>query len=100
MMILIGIDLGDAHGDEYPFERKHEHAPEYVREYMHLRAHIGEFRSMLRVRHAATNAVHRYFDRNRFTCIHAPILTSNSCEGAGEVSAFSFMPYIHWNNLR
>lgn len=92
MMILIGFDLGDAHSDEYPFERKHEYAAEYLREYMHLRADIGEFRSMLRVRHAATNAVHRYFDRNRFTCIHAPILTSNSCEGAGEVSAFSFMP--------
>lgn len=43
---------------------------------------------MLRVRHAATNAFHRYFDRNQFTCIHVPVLSSNSCEGAGEVSLF------------
>lgn len=37
------------------------------------------------MRHAATKAFHNYFDINNFTHIHTPILSPNSCEGAGEV---------------
>lgn len=74
---------------EYPFKRKQIHAPEYIREYLHLRPHVDQFQAIFRARHLATSAFHRYFDQNGFVYIHTPILTSNSCEGAGEVSESS-----------
>lgn len=81
-------------GGDYPFVARQTYTPDYTRDYMHLRAEMAGFRSMLRVRHAATNAFHRYFDLKHFTCIHTPVLTSNSCEGAGEVKRFFFPFYF------
>jgi asparaginyl-tRNA synthetase len=40
---------------------------------------------MLRCRHNLTNIINNYLFREGFIQIHTPILTSNDCEGAGEV---------------
>lgn len=40
---------------------------------------------MLRIRNALTKHIHDYFSSNDYLNIHTPILTSNDCEGAGEV---------------
>lgn len=45
---------------------------------------------MYRVRHLASKSIHQFFDDNNFFLVHAPILTSNACEGAGEL--FSVLP--------
>lgn len=82
--------------DGYPFVPKQNHPPEYVRDYLHLRTQTESFRSILRIRHAATNAFHEYFGKNGFTFIHTPILTSNSCEGAGEVRSMTL--FLHLSN--
>lgn len=39
----------------------------------------------MRVRNAATQAIHEYLQKENFLQIHTPILTSNDCEGAGEL---------------
>lgn len=75
----------------YPFVRKQTHAPEYIREHLHLRPHVDQFQAIFRARHLATTAFHKNFDENGFIYIHTPILTSNTCEGAGEL--FSVKPF-------
>lgn len=95
----------------YPFVRKQNHSLDYIRQYLHLRAHSSQLQAFFRARHLATLAFHRYFNENGFIYIHTPvwtsfndgrssnhnydsiriyanyfqILTSNSCEGAGEL---------------
>lgn len=75
----------------YPFVRKQNHSFDYIRQHTHLRAHNTQFQSIFRARHLASQAFHKYFHENGFTFIHTPILTSNSCEGAGEI--FSVVPH-------
>ncbi|XP_055300463.1 probable asparagine--tRNA ligase, mitochondrial [Sitodiplosis mosellana] len=69
----------------YPFVRKQNHSLDYIRQHLHLRAHNSQFQAFFRARHFASLAFHRHFNDNGFVYIHTPILTSNSCEGAGEL---------------
>lgn len=71
--------------DGYPISPKKHYAPEYIRQYPHLRARTKIFSSLLRVRSAAVLAIHNYFNSQGYVYIHTPILSSNDCEGAGEV---------------
>ncbi|KAH0811077.1 hypothetical protein GEV33_011708 [Tenebrio molitor] len=76
--------------DGYPFAPRKQYTPEYVRQYLHLRPRTAKFGALLRVRNAATLAVYDHFNREGFINVHTPILTSNDCEGAGEV--FKVLP--------
>ncbi|XP_064537929.1 asparaginyl-tRNA synthetase [Drosophila montana] len=69
----------------YPFSPKQKHPPEYVREHMHLRSRVDYIAAQMRVRHKAQKAIHDYMDELNFVHINTPILTTNDCEGAGEV---------------
>lgn len=71
--------------DGYPFSPKQKHAPEYVREHLHLRSRIDFIAAQMRVRHRAQKAIHDYMDEQNFVQINTPMLTTNDCEGAGEV---------------
>ncbi|KAH8375320.1 hypothetical protein KR200_007948 [Drosophila serrata] len=78
--------LADGHLQEgYPFSPKQKHPPEYVREHLHLRSRVGYIAAQLRVRHKAQKAIHDYMDELEFVQINTPLLTTNDCEGAGEV---------------
>jgi asparaginyl-tRNA synthetase len=68
----------------FPLQKK-RHTYEYLREIAHLRARTNTFGAVLRVRNAATMAVHQYFQSSGFIQIHTPILNSSDCEGAGEL---------------
>lgn len=71
--------------DGYPFNPRTVHPPEYTRQFLHLRSRTNYTAALLRVRHALTNHIHNYFVKKNYIHIHTPILTSNDCEGAGEV---------------
>lgn len=71
--------------DGYPFNPRTTHPPEYIRQFLHLRSRTNFISAILRVRDALTRHIHNYFSSNNFLHIHTPILTSNDCEGAGEV---------------
>lgn len=71
--------------DGYPFNPRTVHPPEYTRQFLHLRSRTNYTAALLRVRHALTNHIHKYFVKKNYIHIHTPILTSNDCEGAGEV---------------
>lgn len=77
--------LGTCDLDNYPFLPRKQYTQEYVRQYLHLRPRTRQFSSILRLRDLATSAVGEHMRSRGFVNIHTPILTSNDCEGAGEV---------------
>nr|XP_016929005.1 probable asparagine--tRNA ligase, mitochondrial [Drosophila suzukii] len=78
--------LAEGHLQEgYPFSPKQKHPPEYVREHLHLRSRVDLVAAQMRFRHKAQKAIHDYMDELDFVQINTPLLTTNDCEGAGEV---------------
>lgn len=71
--------------DGYPFNPRTKHSPEYTRQYLHLRPRTNYTAAILRIRSSLTKYIHEYFASKNYINIHTPILTSNDCEGAGEV---------------
>ncbi|CAN9510937.1 unnamed protein product [Ophioblennius macclurei] len=77
--------VGECDPVDFPFKVKERHGLEYIRQFPHLRCRTNVFSSLLRIRSEATSAIHSYFKDNGFVQIHTPIITSNDCEGAGEL---------------
>lgn len=77
--------IGDCPAEGYPYVARTSYAPEYIRENLHFRSRISAFNAMARCRHELTNITNNYLHREGFIQIHTPILSSNDCEGAGEV---------------
>ncbi|KGL80920.1 hypothetical protein N309_06490, partial [Tinamus guttatus] len=69
----------------FPLKMKERHPLEYVRQFPHLRCRSNALGSLLRVRSEATAAIHSFFKENGYVHIHTPVITSNDCEGAGEL---------------
>uniref|UniRef100_A0A8C4NJ11 asparagine--tRNA ligase n=2 Tax=Eptatretus burgeri TaxID=7764 RepID=A0A8C4NJ11_EPTBU len=79
------VVLGTCDPLEYPLKRKHRYSLENTRRYPHLRCRDPAFAALLRLRAVATSATHKFFQDQGYLQIHTPILTSNDCEGAGEL---------------
>ncbi|CAL8103231.1 unnamed protein product [Orchesella dallaii] len=77
--------VGACDQQNYPFGGKIRYTPDYIRQFIHLRPKTNKFSSLLRLRSATSRAINDYFTDNGFFQIHVPILTSNDCEGAGEL---------------
>ena len=69
---------------DYPLQKKY-HSLEFLRENLHVRCRTNTIGSMLRVRNAATQGIHKFFQNKEFIQVHAPVITTNDCEGAGEL---------------
>jgi len=72
--------------DAYPLQKK-RHTMEFLREVAHLRPRSNTFGAVARVRNCLANATHEFFQDRGFLYLHAPIITSSDCEGAGEMFA-------------
>ncbi len=70
--------------ETYPMQPK-RHSFEYLREVAHLRPRTNVIGAVTRIRHCVAQAIHRFFDEHGFHWINTPIITSNDCEGAGEL---------------
>src|SRR5438552_12607508 len=70
--------------DTYPIQPK-PHTMEFLREVAHLRPRTNVIGAATRVRHTLAQAIHRFFDQNRFFWVNTPIITSSDAEGAGEL---------------
>jgi asparaginyl-tRNA synthetase len=75
---------GTADPDNYPLQKK-GHTLEFLREIAHLRPRTNTFGAVLRIRHAMSFAIHKYFNDHGFYYIHSPIITGSDAEGAGEM---------------
>lgn len=73
--------------DGYPFAPRKTYHPDYVRQYLHMRPRTTTFSSLLRLRDKMSNAIRNRFSEDNFIEINVPVLSSNDCEGAGEVFA-------------
>lgn len=70
--------------EEYPVQPK-RHTREFLREVAHLRPRTNLFAAVFRVRSLVAFAIHKFFQENGFVYVHAPIITANDAEGAGEM---------------
>ncbi len=68
----------------YPLQKK-RHTFEYLRSIAHLRPRANTFGAVFRMRSALSFAVHQFFHERGFMYVHTPIITTNDCEGAGEM---------------
>ncbi|MCZ6465574.1 MAG: asparagine--tRNA ligase [Proteobacteria bacterium] len=70
--------------DDYPLQKK-RHSFEFLRTIGHLRPRTNTIGAVLRVRNAASCAVHGFFQERGFLNLHSPIITLSDAEGAGEM---------------
>jgi asparaginyl-tRNA synthetase len=75
---------GTADPEIYPLQKK-GHTLEFLREIAHLRPRTNTFGAVLRIRHALSFAIHKYFNDHGFYYLHTPIITGSDAEGAGEM---------------
>lgn len=76
---LVGDSLED-----YPIQPK-RHTREFLRENAHLRMRTNLFNAVFRVRSVVSHAIHKFFQKQDFIYLHAPIITTSDAEGAGEM---------------
>ncbi|XP_071847480.1 asparaginyl-tRNA synthetase-like isoform X2 [Apostichopus japonicus] len=77
--------IGTCDNSTYPLKHKTRHTMEYTRQYLHLRSRTNAFGALLRIRHAVTVGFHKFFTEEGFLNVQTPVLTSNDCEGAGDL---------------
>ncbi|CAH1777544.1 unnamed protein product, partial [Owenia fusiformis] len=71
---------------QFPFKKKQPRPPlSNTRDHIHLRPKTDAFASLLRIRNQANCIINQYFQDSGYCHIHTPILSSNDCEGAGEL---------------
>ncbi|HET6786133.1 MAG TPA: asparagine--tRNA ligase [Erysipelotrichaceae bacterium] len=81
---VTSVVLEGACAPDYPLQKK-QHSFEYLREIAHLRPRTNTFSAVFRVRSVLSMAIHEFFQNQGFVYVHAPIITGNDAEGAGEV---------------
>lgn len=69
--------------ESYPLQKK-RHTLEYLREIPHLRVRTNTFQAVMRIRSVLSMAIHEFYQSQGFIYVHAPIITGNDAEGAGE----------------
>ena len=74
--------LGPADPETYPLQKK-GHTLEFLREIAHLRPRTNTFGAVLRLRHAMSFAIHKFFNDKGFVYMHTPVITGSDAEGAG-----------------
>ena len=87
--------IGDAHPDDVQKTvlQPKRHSLDFLREQAHLRFRTNTFGAIFRIRHAASFAVHKFFNDKGFNYIHTPILTGSDAEGAGEMFRVSTLDH-------
>lgn len=73
--------------DGYPFAPRKTYHPDYVRQHLHMRPRTATFSCLLRLRDKMAKSIRSRFSDDNFIEINVPVLSSNDCEGAGEIFA-------------
>lgn len=68
---------------DYPLQKK-RHSYEFLREIPHVRPRANTYYAVFRLRSVLSMAIHTFFQDRGFVYVHAPIITGNDAEGAGE----------------
>lgn len=78
------IEVEGASTPDYPMQKKGQ-SLEFLRTKPHLRPRTNLFSAVFRVRSMAAQILHRFFYENGFVYVHTPLITTNDCEGAGDM---------------
>jgi len=78
------INIYGGADETFPLQKK-GHTLEFLREIAHLRPRTNTIGAVMRVRHAMSYAIHKYFNDNGFYYLHTPVITGSDAEGAGEM---------------
>ncbi|MBL6990402.1 MAG: asparagine--tRNA ligase [Bacteriovoracaceae bacterium] len=82
------VDIIGTVDNTYPLQKKAT-SLEFLRENAHLRSRTNTFNAVFRIRHHLSYATHQFFHDRGFYYLHTPIITSQDCEGAGEMFRIS-----------
>ena len=63
---------------------KNDISLETLREHVQIRPRTKYFQSVMKIRSVAAQAIHSFFAEQDYNYVHAPIITGNDAEGAGE----------------
>lgn len=80
--------------ENYPISPK-KHSLEYLRTVPHLRPRTNFFGAISRIRNAAFQAVHKFFDKNGYIWVATPIITKCNSEGITEMFKLSTLDRLH-----
>jgi len=69
---------------DFPIQKK-RHTFEFLRTLAHLRPRTNTYTAVFRVSSLLSYALHKFFNDRGFIYVHTPIITTNDCEGAGEM---------------
>ncbi len=83
-MKATSVEILSKTDESYPLQKKAS-SFEYLREHAYLRGRTPIFQAVYKIRSEATLAIHKFFEQEGFTHIHAPILTTSDCEGGCEL---------------
>ena len=79
---------------DYPLQKK-RHTIEFLRTIPTIRARGNLFNAVFRIRSVSAFAIHKFFNEGNFVYVHTPIITSNDCEGAGEMFQVTTLDLDH-----
>lgn len=82
---------GTCDPESYPLQKK-GHTLEFLREKAHLRPRTNTFGTVLRVRSALAQAIHKFFGEKGFYYLNTPLITASDCEGAGAMFQVTTLP--------
>lgn len=80
--------------ETYPIQAK-RHTLEFLREVAHLRPRTNTIGAVTRIRHGVSQAIHQFLHHHGYHWVHTPIITSNDCEGAGELFRVSTLDIVN-----
>jgi len=69
---------------DYPLQKK-RHSMDFLRTIAYLRPRSNTFSAVFRIRSAAAQAIHNFFQQRGFIYVNTPLITASDCEGAGEM---------------
>ncbi|XP_074380694.1 asparagine--tRNA ligase, cytoplasmic 1-like [Apium graveolens] len=84
VMVSRIIKVGTVDPAKYPLP-KGRHTLEFLRNIPQFRYRTDTMSAVARIRNALAQATHQFFQMHGFFYIHTPIITTNDCEGAGEM---------------
>ncbi len=77
------------HDSEYPLQKK-RHSFEMTRMIPHLRVRTNTFATITRIRSALYRSLNHYLHSQGYHWINVPAITTNDCEGAGDLFSVGF----------
>ena len=69
----------------YPFQPRQAASQEHVRGQPTCKAKTNSVQTVMRMRSRLSRSIHQYFQGRDYLEIHTPLLTTNDCEGGGDV---------------